>query len=270
MTQTPLLATRNLTVHLAQRPVIDNLSLEICAGELVGLIGPNGAGKSTLLRSLAGLIPSAGDMTVSGRSGADLTLAERAALMAYVPQEHEIVWPMSVERLVGLGRVPHAGAFALRRGENDRRAVRQAMERMDVARFAARPATALSGGEKARVLIARALAQETPILIADEPAAGLDPAHQIALMRTFRSLAAEGRAVVATLHDLGLAARWCTRLVLLNNGVIAADGLPQEVLTEKTMADVYGIRAYFGTAAGGPVVQILDVADQAEETSGAN
>ena len=267
MMQAPILATRNLTVRLAQRPVIDSLSLEVRAGELVGLIGPNGAGKSTLLRSLVGLIPSTGEVRVSGRSAAGLTLAERATLMAYVPQEHEIVWPVTVERLVGLGRVPHSGAFGLRRGDRGRRAVQQAMERMDVSRFATRPATALSGGEKARVLIARALAQETPILIADEPAAGLDPAHQIALMRTFRSLTDEGRAVIATLHDLGLAARWCTRLILLNNGVIAADGPPAEILNARVLAEVYGIRAYLGTAAGGPVVQILDIADQPEETS---
>lgn len=264
---TPLLTTRNLSVSLGDRPVIDALSMEVHAGELVGLIGPNGAGKSTLLRSLVGLLPSGGDVTISGRRGADLTLAERATLMAYVPQEHEIVWPMSVERLVGLGRMPHGSAFAGRYRNDDVKAVRQAMERMDICRFAGRPATALSGGEKARVLIARALAQETPILIADEPAAGLDPAHQIALMRTFRSLAAEGRAVIATLHDLGLAARWCTRLILLNDGAIAADGPPREVLNEKTLAEVYGIRAYLGTADGGPVVQILDIADQTEETS---
>ena len=266
MTSAPLLSIRDLHVGLGQRTVIDGLSLDVRPGELVGLIGPNGAGKSTLLRALVGLIPSRGEITVSGRSGAGLTLAQRAALMAYVPQEHEIAWPMSVERLVGLGRVPHSGTFALRRGDEDRRAIRDAMERMDVSRFAMRSAMALSGGEKARVLIARALAQQTPILIADEPAAGLDPAHQIALMRIFRSLAGGGRAVIATLHDLGLASRWCTRLVILNDGVIAADGTPREVLTERVLAEVYGIRAYLGTAEGGPVVQILDRTDRGGET----
>lgn len=261
MTPMPLLAIRDLHVRLGHRQIIQGLSMDVSPGELIGLIGPNGAGKSTLLRSLAGLIPVRGEITLSGRSGASLTLAERAMLLAYVPQEHEIAWPISVERLVGLGRVPYTGTFALRRGKDDRKAVRQAMESMDVTQFAARSAMALSGGEKARVLIARALAQQTPILIADEPAGGLDPAHQIALMRILRALADEGRAVIATLHDLALASRWCTRLVVLNHGAIVADGRPEEVLTDQLLADVYGVRAYLGTAAGGPVVQCLDLSD---------
>ncbi len=261
MTPSPLLDIRNLSVDLGRRRVIENLSLKVQAGEFVGLLGPNGAGKSTLLRGICGLLACEGEVAIAGHTASQLTPAGRAGLMAYVPQEHEIAWPVAVERLVALGRVPHSAGFAARASEADRKAVREAMARMDVARFAGRPATALSGGEKARVLIARALAQETPILIADEPAAGLDPAHQISLMQTFRALAAEGRTVITTLHDLGLAARWCSRLILLNGGAIAANGTPQEVLKQKNMAEVYGVRAYFGTAAGGPVVQVLDITE---------
>lgn len=133
------------------------------------------------------------------------------------------------------------------------------MRKMEVDGFRERAATELSGGEKARVLIARALAQETPLLLADEPTAGLDPSHQITLMRLFAELAASGRSVIASLHDLGLAARWCTRLLLIDSGRIAADGSPAEVLTVQTLRDVYGVEAYFGQTSGGLVVQPLDL-----------
>jgi iron complex transport system ATP-binding protein len=134
------------------------------------------------------------------------------------------------------------------------------MRRMDVAAFRDRIATDLSGGEKARVLTARALAQDTPLLLADEPTAGLDPAHQIALMRVFRELAASGRGVVASLHDLGLAARWCSRLVLVAKGCVVAKGRPEEVLTPERLRDVYGVTAFFADAAGAPVILPLDIA----------
>src|SRR5690606_17525903 len=141
-----------------------------------------------------------------------------------------------------------------RPGAADEAAVRDAMRRMDVEDFASRRATELSGGEKARVLIARALAQEAPLMLADEPTAGLDPAHQITLMRVFAGLAKEGRSVIACLHDLGLAARWCSRLVLLANGSIVADGPPRDVLTAARLRDVYGIQAYLGEDGAGLVV----------------
>ena len=140
----------------------------------------------------------------------------------------------------------------------DQRAVVQAMERMHVAKLTSRPVDTLSGGEKARVLIARALAQETPLLLADEPAAGLDPLHQVNLMKRFRSLADDGRAVVLSMHDLGLAARWCTRLILLNKGEVVADGSPEVVLRPDVIAQVYGVSAHIATVEGGLVVQVLE------------
>jgi iron complex transport system ATP-binding protein len=130
---------------------------------------------------------------------------------------------------------------------------------MEIHDFRDRPATELSGGEKARVLIARALAQDAPLLLADEPAAGLDPSHQITLMKTFSALAGEGHAVVASMHDLGLAARWCSRLILIDSGVIVADGPPRAVLTADRLRSVYDIDAYLGEAAGRPIVQPLDL-----------
>jgi iron complex transport system ATP-binding protein len=130
---------------------------------------------------------------------------------------------------------------------------------MDLDRFRTRTATRLSGGEQARVLIARALAQNTPLIVADEPVAGLDPAHQIATMETFADLARTGRSVIVSLHDLGLAARHCTRLILLSDGEIAADGSPAGVLTLDRMADVFGIRAFYQETQDGPVFQPLEV-----------
>lgn len=258
---TSLLDIAGLNVDLGGAPVVRDLSLNVKAGEFVGLIGPNGAGKSTLLRAIAGLVPIGGTVSVAGDRLEGLKAAERALRLAYVPQEHEIAWPVPVETLVALGRTPHRSNFTLL-STRDRQVVADAMARMDVARFAKRPATALSGGEKARVLIARALAQDTPLILADEPAAGLDPAYQIALMRVFRDLAREGRGVIASMHDLGLSARWCTRLVLLNGGKIVADGSPEEVLTPETLHTIYGVSGFFGVADGGLVVQPLDLVER--------
>jgi iron complex transport system ATP-binding protein len=249
-----LLRVEGLSARLGPRDVLRGVSLTLRPGEFVGLLGPNGAGKSTLMRAALGLIPAAGARSLGGDPVGRLAPAERARRAAWLPQEREIGWPVSVATLVGLGRAPWRGPFAPENAA-DRAAVAAAMARMDVARFADRPATALSGGERARVLIARALAQEAPLLLADEPAAGLDPAHQIDLMATFAALAREGRGAFASLHDLGLAARWCDRLVLLCDGRVAADGPPRTVLTPALLAQVYGVRALIDWGADGPVVQ---------------
>lgn len=248
-----LLAVQDLTVRRGDCPVVDAVSLTIGAGEVVGLIGPNGAGKTTLMRGALGLMPHAGHSNLSV-----LPPRARAKAAAWLPQAREVAWPVTVETLVALGRVPHLGAGA-RMGEGDRAAVTRALERLDLRGFAGRDATRLSGGEQARVLIARALAQEAPLLIADEPIAGLDPAHQIACMEVFAGLAAEGRSVLVSLHDLGLAARHCTRLVLMERGRLVADGPPQEVLTEDNLARVFHLRAHFAQTADGPVFQPLEV-----------
>lgn len=259
-----LLALDDVRARLGGKPVLRGVSCTVARGELVGLIGPNGAGKSTLLRAALGLTPSEGTILIGDRAASAMTARERSLRAAYLPQDREIAWPVSVETLVSLGREPHRIAFRPP-GADDRAAVQEAMRRMDVEGLRGRRATELSGGEKARVLIARALAQDAPLLLADEPTAGLDPAHQIALMRVFRALTAEGRSVVASMHDLGLAARWCSRLILLDNGAIVADGGPGEVLTAGTLGSVYGITAHVAQAAGGLVVQPLDIAARAED-----
>lgn len=203
-------------------------TLTVAQGEFVGLVGPNGAGKTTLLRASLGLLPATGPR--------DLAKA------AFLPQMREIAWPMPVERIVGLGGAGPA-------------AVDRAIARMELQPLRHRRADALSGGEQARVLIARALAQEVPLLLADEPIAGLDPAAQIAAMEVFTAKAQAG-AVVASIHDLGLAARFCTRLVVLCGGRIVADG-PPSVLTPDLLAGVFGIRAWFRDTEEGPVFQPL-------------
>lgn len=262
-----LLEVSRLGAALGGKPVLRNVSFAIGAGEFVGLIGPNGAGKSTLLRAVLGLIEARGEVRLAGHDMRALRAGERARRVAYLPQDREVAWAVPAEVLVSLGRAPHRPAFA-GLTQADRMAVEQAMRRMEVDNLRMRPATELSGGEKARVLIARALAQEAPLLLADEPTAGLDPSHQIALMRIFASLAGEGRSVVASMHDLGLAARWCSRLILLDQGAIVADGRPDEVLTAGRLRQVYRVEAHFGEAAGKMIVVPLDVADEAGAAGG--
>ena len=238
---------------MRQRPVFRDVSFDLHAGEFVGLIGPNGAGKTTLMRACLGLLPHAGQSSLSA-----LSLAERARTVAWMPQAREIAWPVSVERIVALGRLPHLPAGQAL-PPADKVLVDAAISRLGLDAFRDRAASRLSGGEQARALIARALAQDTPLLMADEPIAGLDPAHQISTMQVFRQIADDGRAVMMSIHDLGLAARHCTRLILLAEGGILADGAPQDVLTADLVARAFGITAWHGDTPDGPVFQPLEV-----------
>jgi iron complex transport system ATP-binding protein len=241
-----LLTLRDLTVRRGTCPVVDHVSLMVDEGEFVGLIGPNGAGKTTLLRGALGLVPSTGESSLLA-----LAPKARAQAAAFLPQGREIAWPVSVENVVALGRAPHLGQGT--------EAVERALARMGLEPYRHRKATELSGGEQARVLIARALAQEAPLLLADEPVAGLDPEAQLRTMEVFADLAAEGRGVVASIHDLGLAARACTRLVLLHRGQMVADGPPRQVLSEDNLADVFGVRGFHAETPDGPVFQPMGV-----------
>lgn len=234
-----LLRTESLSVTRNGRAVVSGVSFTVEAGEFVGLVGPNGAGKTSLLRACLGLLPSTGTSNI-----ADLAPAERARRAAWLPQTREIAWPVDVASVVALGRLPYLPR-GTRMAEADARAVDAAIRAMDLDGFANRTATRLSGGEQARVLIARALAQETPLRLADEPISGLDPAHQIATMQLFADLAKQGRGVVTALHDLSLAARFCTRLLLLDQGRLVADGPPRDVLNDENVAHVFRIRGAF-------------------------
>lgn len=248
-----LLSVQNLSVTLRNRPVLQDVSFDIKPGEFVGLLGPNGTGKTSLMRAALGLLAATGHSSL-----AEMSTSERARAVSWMPQSREIAWPIPVENLVALGRLPHLPQ-GLRLPATDQALVDQAISRMGLERFRQRAASRLSGGEQARALIARALAQDTPLLMADEPAAGLDPAHQISTMEVFAALADEGRSALVSLHDLGLAARHCTRLILLAEGGILADGTPAQVLTPDLMARAFGISVWHQNTAQGPVFQPLEV-----------
>jgi len=248
-----LLSLNNLSVTRSARAVLSDVSLTIAPGECVGLIGPNGAGKTSLLRAALGLLPFTGTSDLAA-----LSSAQRGRAAAWMPQSREIAWPVTVETLIALGRIPHLPRGTALRAA-DQAAIDAAISRMGLSDLRHRTATHLSGGEQARVLIARALAQDTPLLLADEPIAGLDPASQIATMQVFANLAGEGHAALVSLHDLGLAARHCTRLLMLHAGRLVADGPPADVLTQANMAEVFGISAYYRDTDQGPVFQPIEV-----------
>jgi iron complex transport system ATP-binding protein len=250
---TPALIVENLSVRRGARKVVDGASLSVAPGEVVGLIGPNGAGKTTLMRAALGLLPATGRATLAA-----LSPRARARRVSWLPQTREIAWPVSVETVVALGRIPWLPGMAAL-SDSDRAAVDLALERMGLSALRHRPATELSGGEQARVLIARTLAQGAPLVMADEPIAGLDPAAQIATMRVFDAVARDGGAVFASLHDLGLAARHCHRLILMHGGRIVADDTPAAVLTPENLARVFGITAHFADGPEGRVFQPLEV-----------
>ncbi|SEB41040.1 iron complex transport system ATP-binding protein [Nitratireductor aquibiodomus] len=250
----------SLSVKLGKRQVLDAISFDIEPGQVIGLLGPNGAGKSTLMRALNGHIAAEGAMQLGEHDLAAIGPAQRAHLIAYLPQQRTIGWRLSVRDLVALGRLPWRG-FGQRPNARDEAAIARAMAMVDIAPLARRVATELSGGEQARVLMARAIAQETPLLIADEPASGLDAAHQIMLMQSLKRLAAEGRTVLVSLHDLTLAARWCDEVILLNEGKLAALGKPEAVLSQANLARIYGVTAHRAHDENGLIIAPVGLTD---------
>ena len=244
----------DLHVALDGRPVLHGISATIGPG-IVGVIGPNGAGKSTLLRAIAGLVPVAAGRVAFDGEGTGEGKAGRA--LAYLPQGQTIHWPVSVERLVALGRLPHLGPLS-RLSATDQAAIDRALHRADLLALRDRPVTTLSGGERARALLARALAVEAPLLLADEPLAALDPHHQLQLQAILREEAARGRTILLVLHDLTTAARLCDRLLLLDRGMLVADGAPLDVLTPASIRNIYQVEAVILTICDGPIVLSVD------------
>lgn len=246
----------NVAVALGKRDVVQNASASFAPGTLTGIVGPNGAGKSTLARAMLALVPHTGRILVDDAEVATMSRAGLAKRVAYLPQGQTLHWPLTVERLVELGRLPHLAPMS-RIGEADTAAIERAIDRADVAGLRDRIATELSGGERARVLLARALAVEAPALIADEPLASLDPGHQIDVMELLQSEARAGGVVIAVLHDLTMAARYCDRLVLIDSGTVVADGTPAEVLTPENLKSVYGIDAKVELTGDWPTITTL-------------
>lgn len=232
-----------VAVDYGRGPVLDAVDLRFEPGEFVGLLGRNGSGKTTLLRALLGLVPEArGRVIIDGVPLERLGRREVARAVAWVPQEAHRAFAFRVREVVAMGRNPYLGRFAPA-GAHDHAQIDAALDATDLTALAARPITELSGGEWRRVLIARALAQETGSLLLDEPTANLDLAHQLEVLALLQTLARSGHCVVASLHDLALAARWCDRLVVLADGGVAATGPPAEVLTSSGLEAWFGVRA---------------------------
>ena len=244
MSETALLTAKGIGVRLAGRVVLKDVSLALSPGHLVALVGPNGAGKTTLLRALAGLIPSEGEIEIGGQTLSSLPLRERAKRFGYLPQGHVVHWPLPARDIVALGRYPHGATDPARLSPKDAEAVLRAMQAVDVMEFSDRRVTELSGGERSRVALARALAVEAPVILADEPTASLDPRHQIDVMKNLRATADKGVLVIVVTHDLGLAARFADHMLVLREGQLVSQGAPADALSEQVMAKVFRIDAY--------------------------
>ncbi len=241
-TRRALLEARGLRVTLDGRAVLGPLDLSLGAGELLAVAGPNGAGKSTLLRALAGVLdPCAGELSVAGRALGAYRRRDLARQLAYLPQECSTPFALTVEELVRQGRYASMGPWGVRRA-SDRSAVESALERADVAELRGRSLPQLSGGERRRAFLGRAIAQDAPILLLDEPTTALDVGHACEVLHLLSELAAAGKAVLFTLHDVSLAARLGAEVMLLDQGVIRAKGEAVTVLTSPEAEKAFGVR----------------------------
>jgi iron complex transport system ATP-binding protein len=228
--------------RIGQLSILDGVSLDLRPGELLGLVGPNGSGKTTLLRALTGLIAADGEVSLEGRDLARLDERAVARTAARVPQSTAYDGGFSTEELVLTGRSPHLGRFQWET-PHDRAIAERAMRETRTQALAERLVAELSGGERQRVFVARALAQQTPILLLDEPTANLDIGHQVRVLGLVRRLTDQGLATIAAIHDLELAARFADRLLLLRAGRVLAEGRPADVLTAENLCRAYGVRA---------------------------
>jgi iron complex transport system ATP-binding protein len=253
---TPALEASDLHFAYDDTPVLGGVDFALAPGELVALVGPNGAGKSTLLHLLLGVFePSKGEVRVGERPLGELSRADIARRIAFVPQETRADFAFSVREIVAMGRTPHLGRFRPERRE-DVAAVERALDATDVRSFAHRAISELSGGERKRVHIARALAQETSVLLFDEPTASLDVEHQLEILALVRRLVRDGKTAAIALHDLSLAARFADRVVVLAAGRIRASGKPEDVFTDGVLRNHFHIRARIERDPDGVVVVV--------------
>jgi iron complex transport system ATP-binding protein len=246
-----------IALRFGDRPILRGISARFDRGQVIAIVGPNGAGKSTLLACLAGLLkPDAGAALLDGAPIAALPGRTRARRLAFLAQTPEIAWDVDVRAFVGLGRTPHLGAFGP--SDGDRTVIDAAIAAASLEAFADRPVTRMSGGERARALIARALAGETDWLLADEPLTGLDPGHALDALALFRRMAHDqGKGVIVTLHDLNLAARFADRVLVLSDGALAIDAAPEIALAPEILSDVYGVLIRRHAGEIGPLIEVL-------------
>ena len=254
MSASPFLLADDVSVALGGRTVVRDASFTLPKRCFAALVGPNGAGKTTLLRALAGLVPARGTISIAGADVARLSLRERARRFAYLPQGQVVHWPLPAHDVVALGRFPHGATDPSRLSSADETAVARAMRATGTELFADRPVTELSGGERARVALARVLAVEAPVILADEPIASLDPRYALDVMQLLRAAADAGALVVVVTHDLGLAARFANRVLVLDAGRVAAFAPPEDALSERILRQVFRIRAFRASAEGAPVL----------------
>lgn len=237
------LDVKNINLELGGSSILKNISATMKRGEIVGLIGPNGAGKSSLLKSILGLVDiTNGEIHIDGQNISDLSLKERAKKLAYAAQGAPVYWPLTVEHIVGLGRVPHLNPWQ-KMSDEDHSHVERAMKETDCAHLKERSVTTLSGGERARVLLARVLATGAPYVLADEPVASLDPAHQLQVMDILKKLSRSDCGVMVVMHDLSLALRYCDKIILLDQGNLVGQDTPEVILSDENLERVFSIRA---------------------------
>ena len=254
MTEVAFLAAQNLRVRLGGRVVLDDVTLALPRRGLAALVGPNGAGKTTLLRALAGLLPAEGVVRIADDIVASLSIHERARRFAYLPQGPVVHWPLPVRDIVALGRYPHGATDPSRLAPRDAEAVARAMAGTDIAQLADRPVTELSGGERSRTMLARVLAVEAPVILADEPTASLDPRYQLEVMALLSHAAQAGTLVIVVTHDLGFAARFADTVLVLDQGRLVAAGPPVDALSPAVLTDVFRVDAFRSERDGIPVV----------------
>lgn len=242
-------------VDVGESRVLEDVSLELARGESLALAGPNGAGKTTLLRAASGVAPLvSGRISVEGHALGELSVRERARRIAVVPQDVALAFPFRVSELVLMGRAPHLPALGFERPE-DIAAAAEALERVGVEHLADRSVLEISGGERQLVLFARALAQQAPVLLLDEPTAHLDLRHRLDVLAQVEAFVAEGGSALVVSHDLGLAARSCTRAALLAEGRVQAQGAPEEVFSPARLREVFGVEAeLLRSADGAPAI----------------
>lgn len=234
------LEVRDLSFHYEKRRVLEGVSLSVDEGEVVGVLGPNGSGKTTLIKCINHILVPEGEVTFGERDVSAMSPMERARLMAYVPQALSIGMAMTVFESVLMGRRPHV-SWGIEEG--DIAMVTAVLEDLGLSEIAFRKATQISGGERQKVMIARALVQEPLLLLLDEPTSALDLRHQLEVMAMVRAYAGKERTgVIMAIHDLNLASRFCDRVLVLSEGRVRGEGRPSDVLTEDLVREVYGVR----------------------------